>query len=286
MNAPIHTGLALSDKATPADVLATINEGIDTAMLANQPAWVGAADALIALCVRLNVCFTSGEVSAWIRTYRPDVRFSVTQNVGPHIRTGFTNGALPAYTSGPVEQKSRETAGYSRAPVHTTVFIYGPDSFAIATHRFEVGVPTPGAAMPDLLSLPAMPVQPATPIQPVFTTTSSKPKGSPVVGRKVLSFSGTPTATVHTDRRLCVPRRAFEALATRQQRPVRGGDDVYVAISGSEIAISLDPLQGGRRYSLVTSRCRLLFTTTRPIGDHYAISVTDDGLKLDMSCAL
>ena len=29
MNAPIHTGLALSDRATPADVLTTINEGID-----------------------------------------------------------------------------------------------------------------------------------------------------------------------------------------------------------------------------------------------------------------
>ncbi|MFT5682243.1 MAG: hypothetical protein ACI8RZ_003161 [Myxococcota bacterium] len=277
MNAPIHTGLALSDKITPADALVTINEGADAALQSGTPAWTGAVDALIALCVSLNVCFTSGEISTWIRTYRPDLRFSVTQNVGPHIRTRFTDGTLPDYASGPVEQKSQKTAGYSRAPVHTTVFVYGPDSFAISTHRFEVSVPSPGGAMPDLTNLPQLPIQPATPI---------RPSAGRVVGRKVLHFSGAPTATVHTDRRLCVPRRAFEALATRQQRTVHGGDDVYVAIVGDEISISLDPIQGARKYSLVTSRCRLLFTTPLPVSSHYTVSITDAGLKLDMSSPL
>ncbi len=175
MNAPIHTGLALSDKVDPAYTLQTINEGIDDALQGNEPDWSGAVDALISACVTLNVCFTSGEISAWIRTYRPDIRFSVTQTIGPYIRGRFQGGNLPDYTSGPVEQKARETAGYSRAPVHTTVYVYGPDSFAISTHRFEIGVPTPGAAMPDLTNLPAMPVQPATPIQTVFIKPTSKP---------------------------------------------------------------------------------------------------------------
>ena len=288
MNAPIHTGLALSDRATPIDVLATINGGIDAALRAGEPAWTGATCSLISLCVSLGVCFTSGEVSAWIRTYRPDVRFSVTQNVGPYIRALYSSNSLPYYTAGPVEKKQRETAGYSRAPVHTAVFVYGPGRFAIATHRFEVRVPAPGAAMPDLRSLPEVPVQPATPTQSVLTTAPRKSQHSPRVGRTVLRFSGTaiPTAAVHTDRRLCVPRRVFEALAIHQQRTVHGGDDVYVAISGDEILISLDPLPESRKFSLVSSRCRLLFTTTLPIGARYAISITGDGLRLDMSCAL
>ncbi|MDG1484273.1 MAG: hypothetical protein P8R54_32070 [Myxococcota bacterium] len=286
MNAPIHTGLALSDRATPADVLATINEGIDAALRAGEPAWTGATGALIARCVSLDACFSSGEVSAWIRTYRPDIRFSVTRNVGPYIRALFSSGALPHYSAGPVEKQRRETAGYSNAPVHTAVFVYGPGSFAIATHRFEVIVPASGTAMPDLRSLPAMPIQSATPTQPVLTAAPRAQQGSPAVGRAVLCFSGAPTATVHTDRRLCVPRRAFEALAGCQRRTVHGGDDVYVAIRGDEIVISLDPLQDSRRYALVSSRCRLLFTTALPIGAHYAIAITVDGLRLDMSSAL
>jgi hypothetical protein len=147
-------------------------------------------------------------------------------------------------------------------------------------------VPAPGGVMPDLTDLPAMPVQSATPIQPVFTSRPARR----AVGRRVLPFSGTPTATVHTDSRLCIPRRAFEALASRQQRTVSGGDDVFVATAGDEIVISLDPVPGARKFSLVTSRCRLLFTaaTAAPfaVGSHYTVAITDHGLKLDMSSPL
>ena len=291
MNAPIHTGLALSDKADPAHVLQVINEGIDDARAAGEPAWTGAVDALIAECIALNTCFSSGELSSWIRTYRPDLRFSVTQNVGPYIRGRFAGGNLPDYTSGPVEQKARQTLGYSNAPVNTTVYVYGPDSFAITTHRFEVAVPAPGGEMPDLTNLPELPTQPSAPIQSIPVVPSRRPRRAAqrAVGRGG-TFADRYTASVHVDHRLCVPRRAFEALANRQQRSISGGDAVYVSVDGDSIGISLDPVQGGRRYTLVTSRCRLLFAsrsgTPFSTSDRFTIDVTDGGLKLDMSCPL
>lgn len=291
MNAPIHTGLALSDKADPAHVLQIISEGIDDARAAGEPDWSGAVDALIAECIRLNVCFSSGEIAAWLRTYRPDLRFSITHNIGPYVRGRFTGGSLPDYTSGPVEQKGRQTCGYSNAPVGTTVYVYGPDSFAISTHRFEVAIPAPGGAMPDLTDLPEVPTQPSTPLQPVLTIPSAKSSqpAPKAIGRGG-TFASSYTASVHVDHRLCVPRRAFEALASRQQRSISGGDDVYVAFSDDDITISLDPVQGGRRYTLVTSRCRLLFAsrsgTPFSTSDRFSVSVTDGALKLDTSSPL
>ena len=256
MNAPIYTGLALSDTVDPSYVLQVISEGVDDARRAGEPDWAGAVDALIGACLAHGVCFSSGEISAWIRTYRPDIRFSVTQNVGPYVRVRYQGGELPAYSTGPVEQRSRQTAGYSLAPVHTMVLVYGPDPIAINTHRFELDVPAPGGAMPDLTRLPPVPAQPAAPIQAM----PSRPRLSKPTVRTVLSFRASLTATVHTDRRLCVPRRAFEALARKQGRSVSGGDGVYVSTQGDQICISLDPRQGARRYTLVTSRCRLLFS--------------------------
>jgi len=287
MNAPIHTGLALSDVADPAYVLQVISEGVDDARQAGEPDWMGAVDALIAACVERNACFSSGEISTWIRTYRPDVYFSVTQSVGPHIRSRYQDGSLPSYRSGPVQQQSRETAGYSLAPVHTAVLVYGPDLFAIRSHCFELDVPAPGGAMPDLTRLPVVPAQSAAPVQSVpHRPSRARP---PRVTGQVLPFKGSLSATVHADHRLCIPRRAFEALASKQRRTVRGGDVVYVSTLGDEICISLDPLQGARTYTLVTSRCRLLFAAqaaSLPVHSHFTVRVTDDGLKLDMSSPL
>ena len=157
----------------------------------------------------------------------------------------------------------------------------------MTTHRFELVVPTPGGEMPDLTNLPAIPVQPSAPLQRVLIQPFTSKPARRVTGRKVLNFNGAGTATVHTDSRLCVPRRAFEALASKQQRTIRGGDDVYVVIDGDDVAISLDPVQGARKYSLVTSRCRLLFTarssTPFIVNNHYTVTITNGGLKLDMS---
>ena len=277
-----HCGTALSDVATPTQTLQAISRGIAAAQQTGTPRWKGATEALIQLCVDLRLCFSSGELSAWMRTYRPDLRFSAARDVGPHVRSLHAAGRMPDYATGPVVRATRHTGGFSHTPVGTTVYVYGPNARSAEKHRFEVEIPRPGAPIPHPAALPPLPVQHATPLKG-RTARRARPAQAPPK-----TWQDTDTARVHVDGRLCIPRRAFRTLAERLQVTLSGGDAVYVREDGDEVLISAVPLQGARRHHLVTSRGRLLFTARTgspfPPSTRYAVQVTDKGLTLDRAC--
>ncbi|MEL6344951.1 MAG: hypothetical protein AAFV53_17670 [Myxococcota bacterium] len=294
MNAPIHVGVALSDRLTPSQISQTIASGVSHARRVGFPDWMGAVDALIEEAIDLGCCFSSGELSAYLRTYRPDLVFSATRDVGNHLRHRYEAHNLPRYAGGAVVQRPRTTAGYSASPIGVTVYVYGPDAQSADTHLFEVQIPRPGGAVPSDDALPAAPTQSPTPVQDVISVPSrrSKTRGSKT-RRSKFSRASTrrtsvrrTTAQIHTDRRMCVPKWAFTALSEKLRRNISGGDMVYVTHRDGEVLVSLDAASGGRAHMLVRARCRLLFTARgrAPFcaGDRYTIDVTNDGIRLDI----
>jgi hypothetical protein len=172
MNASIHMGAALSDRLTPAQLSQTIHSGISHARRVGVADWMGAADALIEEAVAEGTCFSSGELSAYIRTYRPDLVFSANHDIGQHLRQRHQAGTLPHYTGDvAVTQLPRTTLGYSHSPAGINVFVYGPDERSVNTHLFEVDIPRPGGTVPADDALPPAPTQATTPVTPTRTAT-------------------------------------------------------------------------------------------------------------------
>ncbi|MFT4976096.1 MAG: hypothetical protein ACI8S6_001991 [Myxococcota bacterium] len=277
MNASIHMGAALSDRLTPAQLSQTIHSGISHARRVGVADWMGAADALIEEAVAEGTCFSSGELSAYIRTYRPDLVFSANHDIGQHLRQRHQAGTLPHYTGDvAVTQLPRTTLGYSHSPAGINVFVYGPDERSVNTHLFEVDIPRPGGTVPADDALPPAPTQATTPVTPTRTATS----------RPAPSRHRT-TAQVHVDRRLCVPRWAFTALSALLGRDISGGDDVYVAQLGGTVHVTVDAAPSAIKHRLVASRCRLLFTArgdnTFAPGTSYPITVAADGIHIALA---
>ena len=288
MNAYAITKTSLSELATPTEILTCINQGINDAISAGGTDYLGAVDNLIELCISKEACFSSGEVSSWIRTYRPDMKFNVNHDIGNRVRSRYSTG-MPAYASGKVLQISRYTKGYSTTTVGHLVYVYAPSKMTGKAHPFEITAPSAGGQMPDPNNLPTIPVQSASPVKsrPARAAKPRKPRARTASPR----ISTRPnTASVHGNRRLCVPRSSFEALAGKLGTPIEGGSPVYVSRDGDAVLISMSPVQGAEKYTLVTTRCRLLFasrsTTVFVPGKRYAVTVTDKGLTLDLSTAL
>lgn len=265
-----------------------IETGISNATSQGVPDWLGATDALIDLFVEHGECFSSGELAAHIRTFKPDLRFSVTTSIGAHVRDRFWGGTFPLYMddagdSSPVEMVPRTTQGYTRTPVGTEVFVYGPDQMAASTHEFEVEIPQPGTQVPvdpqNPDGLPAVPKQAPTPVQ-----TGVKLTPRPARDLK---------AVVQADRRCYVPRAAFEALLHETGTSLKGGDSVYVIVddAAEEARVGLDREQGAQAFQLIATRGRVLFPhPAHPFtpGDSYAVTVDGDNRRLivDLSTAL
>lgn len=295
MNAYATTKTSLSDLATPDEILTAINKGILEALANNGTDYLGAIDALIELCISRGACFSSGEITAWIRTYRPDMKFNPRHDVGNRVRSRYSAG-MPAYASGKVVQVSRYTTGFSTTTVGHLVYVYAPSKLAGQSHPFELTAPAPGA-MPDPNNLPAIPVQPGTPVKsrparkPAARKTARKTtRKSRRAKAKRKNLSRPTTATVHGNGRLCVPRAAFEALSAKLSAPLSGGDAVYVSRDGDDVRITMSATPGADQYTLVSSRMRLLFASRsgsafKP-GTSYRIAVTDAGLSIDLSAAL
>ncbi|MFT5686672.1 MAG: hypothetical protein ACI8RZ_007628 [Myxococcota bacterium] len=292
MNAYASTKTSLSELATPNEILTAINQGILEAISNGGTNYLGAIDALIELCISRSACFSSGEIAAWIRTYRPDMKFNPRNDIGNRVRSRHSAG-MPAYTSGKVVQVSRYTAGYSTTTLGHLVYVYAPSKMAGQAHPFEVTAPAPGA-MPDPNSLPTVPVQPTAPIKARKATTrkatTRKPRAARRRTAKARNVSRPSTATVHGNGRLCVPRAAFEALSSKLNTPIQGGDTVYISRDGDDVLIALTTTPGADQYTLVSSRLRLLFAsrsgTAFTPGRNYRLVVTDKGLTIDLSVAL
>lgn len=266
------------------EIATTIQNAVADAPNRGVPDWQAATDDLIEALVANGECFSSGEIAAHLRTFAPNLRFSVTSSVGEHVRNRFYGNTLPLYqnddgTTSPVEQVPRTTQGFTRTPPGTQVFVYGPDYVTATAYDFEVDIPAPGtvpAIATDGSGLPARPTQSATPRQ----------HAKPVTPRPATNLR----VSVRTDYRVNVPRSAFEALLHATQTGLKGGDSVYVEFddANSKAIIYLDPQPNARSYNLWATTGRIAIRhpvkTFNP-GDEYAVEIdaTNRRMVVDLS---
>jgi len=266
---------------TNKEISDAIESGIQASQTQGVPEWLGATDALITLFVESRECFSSGEIAAHLRTFNPALRFSVTSNLGEHIRDRFYGNSMPLYpnpdgTFSPIEMTPRMTAGFTRTPPGTQVFVYGPDNTSCVAHPFEVEIPAPGTTVApapgDAHGLPARPVQAPVPVSHFVTL---QPRKSHVDLR----------ATVHADGRCCVPRSILEELLYETQAGLKGGDPLYVLVDNAaqQARIGLDRENGAQAYSVWATTGRCYFPNpAHPFtpGDCYAVTVDGPGRRL------
>ena len=257
---------------TPAQILAAATD------------WRTAVTDLINWFVDQGRCFSSGEITAYLRTYRGDLRFSAT-GIGEYIRDQYDNGLIPMYDiSGAAmypTQVPRVTTGtsltidgrqvQSKTAPGMTVFVYAPDQLAGQAHDFEVFIPD----WDDPQALRAVPASSVS---------------TPVVTPQTTLNRADLVAAVRPDRRLQVPRAAFDAMVAASGQALRGGpngDPVYITFQGTDVRISRSPVDGSSTtHYLWAQRGRMAFThPTSPFtpGLKYEVRLDGSDLILDLS---
>ena len=98
----------------------------------------------------------------------------------------------------------------------------------------------------------------------------------------------SPVAAVWPDGRLCIPRTAFEAAVHLGGTPMRGGDPVFVTISGTKITVCQEATGNPdeKTYDLSLENGRIAITFPNKIlcaRDAYAIEVSAGKLVVDLS---
>lgn len=295
-------------------VQSTTGSSTPSTVIANAPDWRTAARALRDWMVENGRCFSSGEIAAYLRTYRSDLAFSVT-GLGDFLREEYDNGQFPNYADAAGNavyptQVPRTTNGVARTldgrtvqsktPIGQPVFVYAPDGAEGFMHDFEVYIPDwndPQATRAvDYTGAPPTPTQaPAPASSSTATTPSASQPPTPSVGVLITGSLKRDdlTAYVRPDRRLCVPRAAFEAFVALTGTPLRGGptgDPIYIDFVGNEVVITRDPSPTGTStaYHLWTGRGRVAFLAAAGLppfdpGDKYEITVRQDALVIDLS---
>jgi hypothetical protein len=266
-----------------------LSDPTNKTVITASPDWRTAVSDLLNAWISGFRCFSSGEVAAALRIHRPDLRFSVP-SVGEYIRDLFYAHTMPEYPDdgsgfGPLYpcMTPRVTVGLypDRTPANTEVFVYGHTQADCDTHEFEVYIPKPGETMADA------PVPASTPPAPTPGTPAARAHGVAIVGAKVAV--STIVAKVHDDKRLCVPRTAFELAVHLTGTAMRGGDPVFVRVSPTEAVISLtDPNDGSKQYDLSMTRGRALFPSSDPAvqfvpNDAYTVKVDPGRLTVDLT---
>lgn len=297
-------------------VTAPSGSATPSSILAASPDWRTAVTDLITWFTQNDRCFSSGEIAAYLRTYRPDFAFAVTR-IGEHVRDMYDNGTMPMYTDAVGNtlyptQVPRTTTGtartldgrsvHSKSPVGVSVFVYAKDGADGFAHDFEVYIPDfddPTAAKAVDASLvnpwtnaPA----PVAPAPSVVTTATGATAHVPAPAVSTLITGSLSrddvTAYVRPDRRMCVPRAAFEAWVALTGQPLRGGpngDPVYIMHENHLITITRAPLPGSVEYHLWTGRGRLAFLSDGTSGfvfnpgDKFTVKVTSAALTIDTS---
>ena len=286
-------------------------------ILAKSTDWRTGVTDLVAWMVANDRCFSSGEVTAYLRTYRSDLRFAAT-GIGEFIREWYegtsTVGPFPSYDDGAggtvyPTQVPRTTVGTSRtldgrtvaskSPIGVTVFVYAKDGNEGFAHDFEVYIPDfddPNALKAAAPSAPMLAAAQAA-TAPVVTSPSgatSRPP-TPAVGVLITGSLKRDDLTAYVrpvDCRLCVPRAAFEAFVSLTGVPLRGGpqgDPVYIDVVNNVARITRAPeTSTATEYHLWTARGRVAFsapTGTPPFtpGDKYEVKVDADALTIDLS---
>lgn len=265
-----------------------------SSVIASASNWYTAVSDLISFFVANDRPFSSGEVTAYLRTFCPDLKFSATL-VGDYIRERYDDGTFPAYggTIYPT-QVPRTTTGTghtldgrtvrSKTSPGQVVFVYAPDGASGFAHDFEVYIPD----YDDPRATRAVPIAaPATPAPQIPTQAT----GVLITGALLRADL---EAVVRSDRRLCVPRAAFEAFVALTGQPLRGGpqgDPVHVTFRDRvtpRVEITRDPVAGSQPFHLWVTRGRLAlhaapgFGPFEP-GDKYPIMVSSDKLVIQLT---
>jgi len=234
--------------------------------LAGERTWQDALCALVDHFTTHDRCFSSGELAAELRLQRPDFRFAVTE-IGEFVKDLFHSGAIEWRDRQgrvtPALQIPRRTAGISRTPAGTEVFVYGPTPIQGLAHAFEVDIPRPA-------------FQPTALERQRFAAAAAQADAAMI-------------ASVHGDGRLCVPRRAIEALSHATGVAIRGGDSVWIALDPGlrggvgSLRIHLEPGDACTAHALQPERGRLRFSSPDPAqpfapGDRFEIVVRGSAL--------
>lgn len=288
---------SVTGNSTPATVIAGATD------------WRTAVTDLIAWLVANDRCFSSGEIAAMLRTYRPDLAFKVA-SVGEFIRDAYDNGNIPSYDDGQggiiyPTQVPRTTNGaartldgrtvVSKTPAGQAVFVYAKDGTDGFAHDFEVYIPD----FNDPNATRATPYTgaPPAPTQTLVVTPSGQVAQPPTQASGIVIKGSLKrddlTAYVRPDRRLCVPRAAFEVFVAMTGTPLRGGpqgDPVYVDFVGTEVFITRNPAPTGTStpFYLWATRGRVAFLAAQSLppfepGDRYKITVCSNAIAIDLS---
>jgi len=271
--------------------------------------WRDAAFEACKFYVDQGQCFSSGEVARDLRTHRTDLKFSV-MGVGEYLRDLFYGGGMPDYQAlgmtMPVQQVGRTTTGKGRTPAGRDVFVYCPDPTEGYNHDFEVDIPRPPVdggfvatgILPGRVSATRPTGAPAlTPVPVGATPSGIHPPHQSTYTRqptaKAANITGKapkkdPEAKVHTDRRLCISRNAFEAFVHLTKTPMKGGDPIYLSFDGDTATVTLDQVPGSKPYSLATERGRILFpspnkTKSFAPGKTTPVTITAKSLSVNLA---
>jgi len=202
-------------------------------VLSNVASWQQGTTSLVDLYTSNDAPFTSGHVVRELRTFRPDLAFR-QRSVGEHVQEMYWNQQI-VYQGGIAVQVPRTTTGKGRTPAGQDVFVYGPDSHVAYSLDFEIDIPVAGAKAP-----PSSPQSPQPP-----------PQGA--------SSPADYRCAVHSDRRLCVPRAALNALSAKRNKNITHTTEAWVSLDGDQAIVSFDPHSGAVNYALSASRGRVLF---------------------------
>jgi hypothetical protein len=236
--------------------------------LSHERTWQDAVCTLIDHDCRTDTCFSSGELARTLRLERPDFRFAVTE-LGEFVKDLFHQGAIEYRDHHgrvtPAVQVPRRTAGLSRTPVDTEVFVYAPTPMLGTVHAFEVEIPRPN-----------------------FTPTALERQR---FAAATAMANAEMIATVHGDGRLCIPRRAFEQLSHATGVAIRGGDEVGIAVevrrNGPALRIHLDQRDGCQAYALSPERGRVRLSAPAQLagftpGERFPIEIDGDAMIVSL----
>lgn len=271
--------------------------------------WRTAVTDLVAWMVANDRCFSSGEIAAYLRTYRSDLAFRVS-GIGDQIRDAYDNNTFPSYDDGQGNvlyptRVPRTSAGIARTldgrtvttktPVGQTVFVYAKDGSDGFAHDFEIYIPD----YDDPQGTRAVDYTGPAPVQAqIISTPSQTPGAAPVVSAPPTPAMGVlitgtlskddQTAYVRPDRRLCVPRAAFEVWVNLTGQPLRGGqngDPVYVTVDGLKVIITRESTPTSQEYHLWRNNGRIAVDKTPAVtpGEKFKITVTAADLTIDLT---
>jgi len=244
-------------------------DALKTAIL-KSGTWEDAVDDFIRCTTQIGQPFTSGHVTTILRVYRPEFKFK-HEWIGERCQDKFYNQEIE-FNGMPAVQVPRVCAGLGRTPAGTTVFVYGADDDDADTFPFELDIPKPGAGLTQ------MPQE-----HPIQQSVNIQPKAPSKADMK---------ATVHADRRLCVPRIAFEGLMHATGRRFQAGDKAWVRFEDNpeRVIVGLDQAPNAVHYDIARDRGRILFPKAGSgqfqHGDIFPIEIVNNELVVDISRAL